>query len=244
MRLVGNFDAQRASFERAAPEHFDWQTRAAVVADEERALVQAAFLPLGKRVLDLGCGEGATLYHLGAPAGSVGVDLFPQKVAFAARTLPRCDFRQASAYALPFEEGRFDQVLIRDLLHHLEEPERCLDECARVLEPGGRVDVLEPCRYNPLVFAHAVANRAERGELRSTEPFLRRTLERRFRFVSSQHLQPFPLHRIVYHPELGKPRLAESRSIRALVASLERAAQRIVPRFAWAYVHVRVVLRD
>ncbi len=80
------------AFGAAAPEHFDWQTRGAFVSEREAELVRQAFLPLGKRVLDLGCGEGATLYHLGAPEGAVGVDLFADKLAFARRRLPACRF--------------------------------------------------------------------------------------------------------------------------------------------------------
>src|SRR3954469_3007698 len=109
--------ALEAAFGKAAPDHFDWQTRAPVVADEERALVEAAFLPLGKRVLDLGCGEGATLYHLGGPAGAVGVDLFPKKIAFAQQQLPDCRFIAASVYELPFDAASFDHLLVRDVIH-------------------------------------------------------------------------------------------------------------------------------
>lgn len=242
MRPASDLDALKASFERAAPDHFEWQTRAPVVASRERSLIEAAFLPAGNRLLDLGCGEGATLFHLGAPSGATGVDLFPEKVAFAARALPACRFHQASVYELPFDDGGFDHVLIRDLIHHLDDPDRCIRECARVLEPGGRIDVLEPCRYNPLVFVHALTHRAEHGELRSTEAFLRHILEPRFRIVQTQHLQAFPLHRLLFHPKLGSPSLARIDPIRAVVAVVERAAELLVPRFAWAYVHVRGVL--
>jgi SAM-dependent methyltransferase len=190
-------------------------------------------------VLDVGCGEGATLYHLGAPAGAVGLDLFPQKVAFAARVLPQCRFVAGSAYELPFERAEFDHLLVRDLIHHLEEPKRFIDECARVLAPGGRIDVLEPCRYNPLIALHAITNEAERGELRSTPRFLRTLLERRFSVRSSQPHQPMPLHRLVYHPHLGRPAWAGVPWVRRSVSALERGAELLLPRFAWAYIHIR-----
>jgi SAM-dependent methyltransferase len=228
-----------AAFGEAAPLHFEWQTRARGVAERERELCEQAFLPLGSRVLDVGCGEGATLYHLGAPAGAVGLDLFPSKVDFARRTLPECRFVVASAYELPFERGEFDHVLVRDLIHHLEEPERFIDECARVLAPGGRVDVLEPCRYNPLIALHALSNKAERGELRSTPGFLRSLLERRFSVRSTRRHQALPLHRVVFHPALGRPRWAEVPWVLGSVMALERAAARLLPRGMWAYVHVR-----
>jgi SAM-dependent methyltransferase len=231
--------ALEAAFGDAAPLHFEWQTRAPGIAEHERELCERAFLPLGSRVLDVGCGEGATLYHLGAPAGAVGVDLFPEKIAFAARALPRCRFVVGSAYELPFGRGEFDHVLVRDLIHHLEEPERFIDECARVLAPGGRIDVLEPCRYNPLIALHALTNEAERGELRSTPRFLRALLGRRFRVRSTRPHQPMPLHRLVFHPHLGRPAWARVPWMLRSVSALERSAQLLLPRFAWAYLHVR-----
>jgi SAM-dependent methyltransferase len=230
-----------AAFGAAAPEHFAWQTEGPFVAERERALVRAAFLPLGRRVLDIGCGEGATLLHLGAPEGAVGIDLFEAKVAFARERLPGCRFEAASAEALPFPDGSFDHVLVRDVVHHLPDPGRLVDECSRVLSPGGRIDVLEPCRYNPLIFVHAVTNRAERGELRSTPRFLTRLLAGRFRIVSTARHQALPIHRLVFHPELGRPALAERPAARGIVDAVERIAEAVMPSWAWAYIHVRAL---
>lgn len=227
------------AFGAAAPAHYQWQTRAPYVADRERELVEAAFLPLGKRVLDLGCGEGATLWHLGEPEGAVGLDLFEDKLVFARKALPKCEFVTGSVEALPFEDGRFDHVLVRDVVHHVPEAWRMVDEIHRVLAPGGRVDVLEPCRYNPLIFIHAVTRPAERGELRSTEHFLSQLLERRFRVTKREHYQPLPIHRLVFHPDLGSPALAEKPVLRGAIDRVERLAGAVLPRFAWAYVHVR-----
>lgn len=228
-----------AAFGAAAPEHFDWQTSGAYVAERERALVRGAFLPLGERLLDLGCGEGATLYHLGAPAGAVGLDIFEDKLAFARTRLPSCTFIAGSAYELPFPDASFDQVLVRDVVHHLEEPERMFDECRRVLAPGGRIDVLEPCRYNPLILLHAATRPAERGELRSTAAYLEGLVGRRFRLVSTRRYQPMPIHRLVFHPDLGSSRLAQQPVARGVVDAVERLAGFVLPHVFWAYLHVR-----
>ena len=230
-------DELTAAFGEASPE----QTQSPVVAERERDLVKRAFLPLGARVLDLGCGEGATLFHLGGPHGAVGVDLFEAKVRFAEQRLPNCSFTQASVYELPFADASFDHLLVRDLVHHLETPERFVAECARVCAPGGRIDVLEPSRYNPLIVAHALMNPVERGELRSTLPFLRRILEGHFRPAEEHTLQALPVHRLVYHPDLGRPSLASRPWIRTLVDGTERFAEYLMPRQAWAYLHVRAL---
>jgi SAM-dependent methyltransferase len=228
-----------SAFGKAAPEHYDWQTAAPGVAEHERALVKAAFEPLGSRVLDLGCGEGATLLHLGEPAGATGIDLFPEKIAFAQQRLPKCRFVAGSVYELPFDAGAFDHLLVRDVIHHLDEPTRFVEEAARVLASGGRIDVLEPCRYNPLIFAHALAVRAERGELRSTVGFLTRLLGPRFRVSAVETFQPFPLHRLVFHPQLGRPAWGRGGVVKRVVDVIEGLAGSVVPSWARAYIHLR-----
>jgi SAM-dependent methyltransferase len=226
------------AFGAASPEHFRWQTEAPVVAEAERSLVEAAFLPLGRRLLDLGCGEGATLRHLGDPAGAVGIDLFKAKLVFA-RGQVRAGLVAASATALPFAGGQFDQVLVRDVIHHVPDAEGMLAECRRVLVPGGRLDVLEPCRYNPLILAHALSQPAERGELRSSPDFLARLVGLHFRRCTVTHLQPLPLHRLVFHPRFGARGAARNAGLRRAVEAAERLAGWLLPRAAWAYIHVR-----
>ena len=228
-----------AAFGSAEPEHYAWQTEHPYVSECERDLIGKAFLPIGSRVLDVGCGEGATLHHLGAPAGATGMDLFADKIEFARRTLPECRFVVGSAYDLPFENSSFDHVLVRDLVHHLDRPERFVDECARVLSPGGRIDVLEPCRYNPLVLMHALLVPVERGEFRSTLPYLSRLISARFTITERNRLQPMPIHRIVFHPVHGRPGLARNPGVRAAVSACERVAGHLIPRALWAYLHVR-----
>jgi SAM-dependent methyltransferase len=226
------------AFGGAAPEHFRWQTESPGVAEAERALVLAAFLPLGRRVLDLGCAEGATLRHLGDPPGAVGLDLFPTKLAFA-RGQIRAWLVAGSATALPFADGTFDQVMVRDVIHHVPDAEGLLAECRRVLSPGGRIDVLEPCRYNPLILAHAILQPAERGELRSSPAFLSRLVGRHFRRCTVTHHQPLPLHRLVFHPRFGLGGAARRAGLRRVVETVERLAGLLMPRATWAYVHVR-----
>ncbi len=232
------------AFGAAEPEHFAWQTRHPVVSRSEAELIAAAFLPLGRRVLDLGCAEGATLYHLGDPEGAVGVDLFEPKLAFARTQLSRARFVRASAYELPFEDGSFDHVLVRDVLHHMDHPARAVSEIARVLGAGGRLDLLEPCRNNPLIFAHGLLLRAERGELRSTPRFLEQLVARELCVVGLGQHQALPLSRVVFHPRLDRVLGAAPRGLLERVTrSAERLSERLLPRSAWAYLHLRALKR-
>ena len=45
--------------------------------------------------------------------------------------------RYGTAYRLPAEDASFDSAICAAVLEHLEEPEQALQECHRVLRPGG-----------------------------------------------------------------------------------------------------------
>jgi hypothetical protein len=110
-----------------------------------------------------------------------------------------------------------------------------------VLVPGGRLDILEPCRNNPLIAVHALVNASERGELRSTPKFLEQLLGDGFSEPATRMLQPLPLHRLVFHPSLGRPDWAESALVRGTVAGAEWLARVLMPKTTWAYIHVRAL---
>ena len=202
--------------------------------------MRAAFEPVGKRMLDIGAGDGATLVHLGDPDGAVGLELFPDKLRLAREQLRNAGLLAGSAYALPFADNSFDHVIIRDVVHHLDTPAVMLRECRRVLAPGGRLDLLEPCRYNPLIVFHALSQKVERGELKSTVPYLKDLIQTAGLGIEAVHrYQPMPLHRVIFHRKFGVPALGEQPLVRAAIDAAEALAGRLVPRFAWAYIHLR-----
>lgn len=104
-----------------------------------------------ERILDVGCGTGefarmalARFPHLSI----VGVDLAPGMVAVAREKLaglPQVSFEVATAEALPFAPQTFDVVVCANMLHHVQDPRRVMEECARVLHPGGRMALVDWC---------------------------------------------------------------------------------------------------
>ena len=58
-------------------------------------------------------------------------------------TLPWLD-AVADAQALPFADACFANIVLVDVLHHIERPSRFFAEAVRVLKPGGRLLFLEP----------------------------------------------------------------------------------------------------
>ena len=98
----------------------------------------------GKDVLEVGCGMGTHAAMLaGAGARVTAVDLTERAVAVTQRRLEvfglAANIQRADAEQLPFGERTFDLVWSWGVIHHSSSFERCLDEMARVLRPGGRL---------------------------------------------------------------------------------------------------------
>ena len=96
---------------------------------------------------DLGCGTGQVSAAL-APfvARVVAVDASAAMLQAAKRRLhgvSNVELRRGDLEALPIDEARLDAAALMLVLHHVADPGRALAEVARVLEPGGRVVVVD-----------------------------------------------------------------------------------------------------
>ena len=97
------------------------------------------------RVLDVGTGTGRFALALAREGREVlGVDPSPGMIAAAkakaaAGGLAGVRFEVRDAYALGEPDASFDAVVLANVLHVLEEPQRALSEARRVLRPGGRL---------------------------------------------------------------------------------------------------------
>ena len=96
----------------------------------------------GRRVLEVGCGAGVDLARFARGGAAVtGVD-----IASSAIDLARANFEQqglrgelqvANGEQLPFPDGSFDLVYAHGVVQYTSDPRRLVEECRRVLAPGG-----------------------------------------------------------------------------------------------------------
>lgn len=129
-----------------------WRWHNASVAGRFQAALNAALPVAGKRVLDIGCGDGVLGYDLARHGAQVwGVDLEFEGVTLAREALRAHHVHdvhvlQSSGMTLPFAAETFDTVVCTEVIEHVEQPEELLQEIARVLTRGGKAVVTTPCR--------------------------------------------------------------------------------------------------
>ena len=94
------------------------------------------------KLLDVGSGDGYTI-RLVKPEGAVlGIDTDPEMAAPARER--GVDFREGSAYAIPFPDESFDLITMVEVVEHLDRPVDALTEVGRVLKGGGVAVITTP----------------------------------------------------------------------------------------------------
>jgi SAM-dependent methyltransferase len=93
-----------------------------------------------EKVLDVGCGKGATLAYLKENNYcniALGVELFPDAAAVAITKVDSLYEVNIETADLPIDEGSVDVILCLDLLEHLVNPEAVIGKLHKYLKPGG-----------------------------------------------------------------------------------------------------------
>ncbi|MGG0754347.1 class I SAM-dependent methyltransferase [Brevibacillus laterosporus] len=110
-----------------------------------------------KTVLDIGCGGGGkTCYYATfGPEKIIGIDIVPHYAeegnAFAReKGLDNiASFMTGDASKMLFEDETFDTIIMNDAMEHVDNPEKTLEECFRVLKKGGHLYINFPPYYHP-----------------------------------------------------------------------------------------------
>jgi len=96
----------------------------------------------GQSVLEVGSGAGTDLVRFRKCGARVtGVDLAASAIELAQANFAQqgldADLRVANGEALPFPDDAFDLVYAHGVVQYTADPQRLVDECRRVLKPGG-----------------------------------------------------------------------------------------------------------
>jgi SAM-dependent methyltransferase len=94
------------------------------------------------RLIRSKCSDDGSIVEIGCGPGFFKV-AYPEIIATDVGANPYAD-RRVDAGALPFESGTVGSIVMIDVFHHLVEPGRFLREVERVLQPGGRLIMIEP----------------------------------------------------------------------------------------------------
>jgi SAM-dependent methyltransferase len=94
-------------------------------------------------VLEVGCGAGVDLARFAKGGARVtGVDLAESAIALARANFEQqgltADLRVADGEQLPFADDSFDLVYAHGVVQYTPDPQRLVNECRRVLKPGGQ----------------------------------------------------------------------------------------------------------
>ena len=180
-----------------------------VFLNGRRAAASAA-RAVGGRILEIGVGTGLSFDDYDSTTEITGVDMSEPMIARARERVEtgRYPFVKElavmDAHNLDYPDASFDCVVGQFVITLVEDPERVLSECARVLRPGGQI-ILVNHLYSEHGLAAAVerllAQKARKLGLRPEFPFQRLAAWAKAHggteLVERRKLKPFGVYTLV-----------------------------------------------
>lgn len=117
------------------------------LVDKKHITLLSGFLR-GNNILDMGCGLGTTTNYISNMGlNCIGIDYDSDSIKYCKKIYPECNFQIANAEKLPFEDGYFDTIILRDALHHFygeADFSKVKKEILRVTKNNSRIIFFDP----------------------------------------------------------------------------------------------------
>ncbi len=157
------YDASSALWEELWGEHMhhgyygadgrEQKNRRQAQIDLIEELLQWADVQQAENILDVGCGIGGSSLYLAEKfnACATGITLSPVQARRACERAVefgltnRTNFQVADALNMPFEDNSFDLVWSLESGEHMPDKHKFMQECYRVLKPGGKFILVTWC---------------------------------------------------------------------------------------------------
>jgi ubiquinone/menaquinone biosynthesis C-methylase UbiE/DNA-binding transcriptional ArsR family regulator len=151
---LGSVRAERSAeaaeyFARVATRWDEIRSFYVAETDVEAAILKAAGPGPFKRLVDLGSGTGRMLTLLAPKAETaLGLDLSQQMLNIARHHvaeagLERCELRHGDIFGTRLPAESADLVVVHQVLHYLTEPASAVREAARIVQPGGKLIIVD-----------------------------------------------------------------------------------------------------
>jgi len=189
-----------------------------------RQAVASAVRRVGGKVLEVGVGTGISLPYYSENCRVVGIDICDEMLARARQRVARENLRNVErlvvmdAEHLEFSDASYDVVAAVCVINTVPDPEKALEEFARVLKPGGEIILLNRmgAEAGPRLFLErAFQPVASRLGWRSEFPWIRfaRWLEASSHEMSILERQAMPPFGHFSLLRFGKSEIAASRRV-------------------------------
>jgi len=112
---------------------------------ELRIAMAASFTDCGKRLLDVGCGDGSFILRVKDQFEEVfGLDISPIAVELCRKNGIKASQINLNEQTIPYPDGFFDTIVSLEVIEHVFNPLSFLKEIHRALRPGGTLIISTP----------------------------------------------------------------------------------------------------
>lgn len=125
--------------------HRSWKSKA----------INMATIKNGENILDIATGTGDLAIEIKQiyPECKVfGLDFSPKMLEIARKKNSEIDFIEGDALSLPFDNSSLDKCFISYGIRNVDSVERCISEIFRVLNPNGKMVILETGKPNGIIY--------------------------------------------------------------------------------------------